>query len=165
MGEPQEIPHVVCYLFFFFALSFFIYFCFYIYQWHFRCIPFQSDGFFVLFKKLTTCRNDKISAPLLQLLPHALGNNKMAPRDHAKPRWACCLLFFRQYIFVNIIFSYQEKRKKKLSDLIQGWLVTWGWLGLEVDSCNAITLRLEGSLYSFGHSFRKQPLSHRKRIE
>ena len=73
MGNPQEKPLVIHAIFCSLPCPFFIYF-----QWHFRSILFHSDGFSVLFKKLTTSRND-IKYPRrfhgLQSLPHILVSN------------------------------------------------------------------------------------------
>ena len=92
-------------------------------------------------KRLGDCaKNIKRSQALL-------GNNKMAPRDQTGSRWICRLIFFlgdntHSYIFFPTIYFYIYFffLSKKTIDSTRDWLVTRGWLGLEVDSCNATTL-------------------------
>ena len=52
------------------------------------------------------------------------------------PRLSWVHIFFSYNIFLYIYFF---PIKKKTIDSTRDWLVTWGWLGLEVDSCNATT--------------------------
>ena len=45
---------------------------------------------------------------------------------------------------LRFLAKYYGKSKNKKNYLTQGWLMTWGWLGLAVGSCNATTHNFKG---------------------